>query len=142
MAITSERLAGMSVVITGRNDSPQAALDRDRARVYQERARELREERSRLIEEREKQQRHQMADRLHELGNKVRSGETSRADSAKREEEDREAKTGGRKEGSVEMTDAKQAKLAKFAETEAAYARHDAARQQQRDHGGGGRGGR
>ena len=33
-------------------------------------------------------------------------------------------------------------KLAKLAETEAAYGRHDAAKQQQRDHGGAGRGGR
>jgi hypothetical protein len=142
MAITSERLAGMSVVITGRNDSPQAAIDRDRARAYQERARELREERIRLIEEREKQDRANTAAPHRAPSETTRPSETSKSNDNKREEEQRLAKVGGRKEGPVEMTDSKQAKLAKLAETEAAYGRHDAAKQQQRDHGGAGRGGR
>jgi len=142
MAITSERLAGMSIVITGRNDSPQAALDRDRARAYQEGARELREERSRLIEEREKEDRANTAAPHRAPGETARPAETSKSNDNKREEEQQMTKVGGRKEGPVEMTDAKQTKLAKFAETEAAYARHDAAKQQQRDPGGVGRGGR
>jgi hypothetical protein len=142
MAITSERLAGMSIVITGRNDSPQAALDQDRARAYQERARELREERSRLIEEREKQDRANTAAPHRAPGETTRPAETSRSNDNKREEEQQMAKVGARKDGPVEMTDSRQAKLAKLAETEAGYARHDAAKQQQRDHGGAGRGGR
>ena len=143
MAITSERLAGMSEVITGRNNSPQAVLDRDRARAYQERAKEMREERSRLIEEREKQERGRGAEQVHAAGEKARTGEAARTESKKRDEDDPAAKVGSRKEGPVEMTDAKAAKLAKLAETEAAYAKHDAAKQQSRDRGGGGgRGGR
>jgi hypothetical protein len=141
MAITSERLAGMSVVITGRNDSPQAALDRDRARAYQDRAQELREERSRLMEEREKQGRHRTGEPHRAPDQPARPAETRRDDDKKRED-DLRTKVAGGKEGPVEMTDAKQAKVAKLAETEAAYARHDAAKQQQRDRGGGGRGGR
>ena len=47
MAITSERLSGMSAVITGRENAPQAVLDRERAAAYQDRGRELREVRSR-----------------------------------------------------------------------------------------------
>jgi hypothetical protein len=142
MAITSERLAGMSVVITGRNDSPQAALDRDRARAYQEHARELREERSRLIEERETRDRANTAAPQRAPGEAMRPAETSKSNDNKREEEQQMAKVGGRKEGPVEMTDAKREKLARLADTEAAYARHDAAKQQQRDNGMGGRGGR
>jgi hypothetical protein len=142
MAITSERLAGMSVVITGRNDSPQAALDRDRAQAYQEGARELREERSRLIEDREKRDRANTAAPHREPGETTRPTETSRSNDNKREEDRQMAKVGGLKEGPVEMTDTKREKLAKLAETEAAYARQDAAKQQQREHGMGGRGGR
>jgi MobA/MobL family len=141
MAITSERLAGMSAVITGRNDSPQAALDRDRARAYQERARELREDRSRLIEEHEKPDRGDAPARR-TPDKAARSAEAARSDDDKRDEELQTAKVDGRKEGPVEMTDAKQAKLAKLSETEAAYARHDAARQQQKSDGRGGYTGR
>jgi hypothetical protein len=142
MAITSERLAGMSVVITGRKDSPQAALDRDRAGTYQEWARELREERSRLIEEREKRDRANAATPSHAPGDAARPAETSKSNDNKREEDQQTAKLGGRKERPVEMTDAKREKLARLAETESAYAQHDAAKQQQREHGMGGRGGR
>lgn len=78
MAITSDRLAGMSAVIAGREDAPQAMLDRERARAYHDRARELREERSQLIEAREKQERHQVAEQLHTLGRSVQAGDTGK----------------------------------------------------------------
>jgi len=142
MTITSERLAGMSVVITGRNDSPQAALDRDRAQTYQEWARELREERSRLIEEREKRDRANANEPPRASDEAARSAETRQSNDNRPEEEQQMAKIGGRKEGPVEMTDAKREGVARFADTEAAYARRDAAKQQQRAHGMGGRGGR
>ena len=48
MAITSDRLAGITRVIEGREDSEAARRDDERARAYWERARELREERSAL----------------------------------------------------------------------------------------------
>jgi hypothetical protein len=54
MAITSERLAGMSEVIAGRQNSPQAIIDRAIAEQHQNAAKEKREERSRLIQEQEK----------------------------------------------------------------------------------------
>jgi hypothetical protein len=142
MAITSDRLAGMSAVIAGREDSPQAVLDRERARAYQQRAGELREERSRLIEERDTRDRHQVAEQLHSLGQSVRSGAASEADTSKREDEDRAAKVADRKEGPVEMTDTKREKLARLQETEGAYTKHEAQRQQTRGRDGGGRGGR
>jgi hypothetical protein len=144
MAITSERLAGMSVVITGRNDSPQAALDRDRARTHQEWARELREERNHLLEEREKRDHANGVEPHRTPDEAARPTPASRSNDNKRDEDqDRQmAKASGRKEGAVEMTDAKREKLAKLAETEAAYAQHDPAKQQQREHGMGGRGGR
>jgi hypothetical protein len=78
MAITSDRLAGMSAVIAGREDAPQAMLDRERARAYHDRAMELREERSQLIEAREKQERIQVAGQLHELGRSVQAGDTGK----------------------------------------------------------------
>jgi hypothetical protein len=142
MAITSERLAGMSGVITGRSDSPQAALDRDRARAYQENARELREERSRLIEERETRDHADKAARPRAPDQAGRPDKPGSNNDNKRQEEQQMAKVGGRKEGPVEMTDAKREKLARMAETETAYAQHDAAKQHQHDHGMGGRGGR
>jgi MobA/MobL family protein len=147
MVITSERLADMSVVITGREDSPQAALDRDRARIYQEWARERREERSRLIEEQEKRDRANAADLQRTPGEPARPiVDNTRSNDNKREEveeEDRQkGKLGKRREGQVEMTDVKREKLARLAETEAAYAQHDAAKQQQREHGMGGHDGR
>jgi MobA/MobL family len=141
MVITSERLAEMSVVITGREDSPQAVLDHARARAYHEWAQERREERSRLIEEQEKRNRANASDPQRAPDEPARPTETTRSNDNKREEaEDEErqkGKLGGRREGPVEMSDAKREKLAKLAETEAAYAEHDAAKQQQREHGTG-----
>jgi hypothetical protein len=142
MAITSERLAGMSVVITGRNDSPQAALDRARAQAYQERARELREERGRLIEEREKKNRANAAEPQCMPGETRQPFETNKSNDNKREEEQQMAKISGRKEGPVEMTDAKREKLSKSQQVEAAYAKRDAQKPTGHDRGGGGRGGR
>jgi MobA/MobL family len=144
IAITSERLAEMSVVITGRDDSREAVLDRECAWAYQEGARALRDERNRLIEERENRDRANAAEPQPARDDLARAAETSRSNDNKREEDqDRQmANVSGRKEGPVEMTDAKREKLAKWAETEAAYTQHDAAKQQQREHGIGGRGGR
>jgi MobA/MobL family len=141
MAITSERLAGMSEVITGRRDSQQAILDRDRARAYLAKAREMREERSRLIEKREKQDRARPNEPGRKQDGRTAPDPTTR-DEGKRREDDPDAKMSARKEGSVEITDVKREKLAKLAETEAAYELHDAVQQQQRDRGGGDRGGR
>jgi hypothetical protein len=145
MAITSGRLAGMSVVIKGRDDSPQAALDRDRARTYREWARELRGERNGLIEEREKRDRANAARPERATNDRARPAETSRTNDNKRDGDDEDrgnGKLSGRKEGTGEMSDAKRERLAKLAATEAAYAQHDAAKQQHREHGMGGRGGR
>jgi hypothetical protein len=175
MAITSDRLAGMTEVIVGYRDngwhtrmreeiakekdpdkrremfdqvglsenlSGPAMLDRERAQAYQERARELREERSRLIEEREKQERGSVAEPSRTADQPSRPAETNKTNDNKREEAEATAKAGGRKEGETEMTDAKQTKLSKSQEIEAAYAKHDAQKPTGRDPGGGGRGGR
>jgi hypothetical protein len=141
MAITSERLAGMSVAITGRNDSPQAGLDRDRARAYQERARELRDERGRLVEEREKQERRNVVE-LSRTQDKPSPPDTNKTNDIKRDEAEPAAKVGERRDGEGEMTDAKQTKLSKSQEIEAAYARHEAQKPTGHDRGGIGRGGR
>jgi hypothetical protein len=50
MALTSERLAGISVAIVGRKDAPQAETDRTRAADYRAQAAALRTERTQLIE--------------------------------------------------------------------------------------------
>ena len=50
MALTSERLAGISVAIVGRRDAPQAEADRARAADYRAQATALRAERMELIE--------------------------------------------------------------------------------------------
>ena len=52
MAITSERLAGISRVVTGRNDNEHSRRDAGRAKEFRDRARELREERQELIRQR------------------------------------------------------------------------------------------
>jgi hypothetical protein len=49
MAITSERMAGITRVIAGRNDSSGAIVDDARAEAFTKEARELREERESLI---------------------------------------------------------------------------------------------
>jgi hypothetical protein len=50
MALTSERLAGITVAITGRKDAPQAVLDQERAADYRAQAAALRAERTEFIE--------------------------------------------------------------------------------------------
>jgi hypothetical protein len=50
MALTSERLAGISVAIVGRNDAPLAVIDRERAANYRVQATALRAERIALTE--------------------------------------------------------------------------------------------
>jgi hypothetical protein len=50
MAITSDRLAGISTATTGRKDAPQVVLDRERAADYRAQAAALRAERAELIE--------------------------------------------------------------------------------------------
>jgi len=142
MAITEDRLGGMSASIAGREGAPRAVLSWARAEAYQERARELREERGRLVEDREKQGRAAGAEPQRGADQPARPAETGKTSDTKRDDADPATKVSERKEGTTEMTDAKQAKLAKLAETEAAYAKHNAAKQDQRDRGGGGRGGR
>ena len=51
MAITSQRLAGINRVVTGRNDSEQARRDEERAKAFAARASELRQERQELIQQ-------------------------------------------------------------------------------------------
>jgi hypothetical protein len=142
MAITSDRLAGMSAVIAGRGDAPQAVLDRERAQTYQERARELREECSRLIAEREKRGEQNGAQPHGAPDKQTHANDSSESGARNREENEQAAKAAGRKEGPIEMTDARQAKLAKLQETEGLYAAREAQKQQARDRGAGGRGGR
>ncbi len=50
MAVTSERLAGISVAIVGRKDAPQAVLDQEHATNYRAQAAALRAERATLTE--------------------------------------------------------------------------------------------
>jgi hypothetical protein len=146
MAITSERLAGMSEVIVGRNDTPQALLDRARAHAYQERARELREVRGHLIEEREKQESRHVAEPSRTPDQPAdqpsRPAETNKTNDNKREEAERAPRPGERREAEAEMTDAKQMKVSKSQEIEASYAKHDAQKPHGHDRGGVGRGGR
>lgn len=114
MALTSNRLAGISATISGREDAPQAVIDRERARSYQEQADTLRRERADMQKEREEGEKRKSAERGTERmgGGKEREG------------------------GPGEMSDAKQAKLDRMAATNAAYA---AERQQStgRERGGG-----
>jgi hypothetical protein len=63
MAITSKRLAGMSRVITGRNDSEPALREEERARGFAARAKELREERARLLEEHDRRREQEKPER-------------------------------------------------------------------------------
>jgi hypothetical protein len=142
MAITSGRLAGMSADLAGREDSPQAVLDRGRAKAYQQRARELREERGHLIEERERRAERDGTAQNRTPGEPARAQDRSEGGARNREEQEEGAKVAGRKEGPIEMTDAKQAKLARLQQTEGLYASREAQKQQGRDGGAGGRGGR
>lgn len=57
MAITSQRLAGISATLAGREDNPIAQRDREQAAAHQARARELREERGQRQAEQERQER-------------------------------------------------------------------------------------
>ncbi len=136
MAITSERLAGISAVIAGRENAPQALRDRESAAAYQARAKELREERTRLIEECERRSRD--ADRSRTVEPPVRQAEIAKANDNAREDALR-ARVSGRKEGEVELTDAKHAKIARLRAMESAYTKHDAEKQKQRERDGGGR---
>jgi hypothetical protein len=52
MAITSQRLANLDRLMSGRYDTPGAALDEDRANAYREQASDLRDEREALLSER------------------------------------------------------------------------------------------
>jgi hypothetical protein len=90
MAVTSQRLAGISAAIAGREDSPVAIRDREQAQAWQDQANKLREERAQKQAERDKQGREQVADRLGELRQGIEKG-------------DRDS----------EMTDAKAARLAR-----------------------------
>jgi hypothetical protein len=136
MAITSQRLAGISATISGREDAPQARLDRARAAAYGERSAELRKERSELIARtKEKNDGTTPA--------RANSGfASSRPDSTKRDEERQEdslrSNVTGRREGDAELSDAKREKLDRLSATRATYAQNNA---QRRDNGrGGGRG--
>jgi hypothetical protein len=142
MAITSDRLAGMSAVIAGREDSPQAVLDRGRAQAYQQRAREFREERGRLIEERERRAERDGAAEQRTPGAPARAQDRPEGGARNRGEQNEGTKAAGRKDGLIEMTDARQAKLAKLQQTEGLYAKRETQKQQGRDGGAGGRGGR
>jgi hypothetical protein len=130
MAITSERLAGMSEVITGRRDSPQAVLDRDRARAYQQQAQELREERRTLIEEQERRDRGNDPQRAPDQPARPAES-TTRAEPNR--SQDAGAKAPDGKQGPAVDADDRQAKLAKHAENEAAYAKREVDRQQPLD---------
>ena len=59
MAITSQRIAGISAVVAGREDAPQAKLDRERAEFWQQEAAKAREQRAQLMEARQMQQQQQ-----------------------------------------------------------------------------------
>jgi hypothetical protein len=50
MALTSERLAGISIAIVGRKDAPQAVIDHERAADYRAHAAALRAQRTELVE--------------------------------------------------------------------------------------------
>ncbi len=56
MAITSQRLAGISADIAGRQDAPQAQADRERAVFWQQEGAKAREQRAQMIEARQAQQ--------------------------------------------------------------------------------------
>jgi hypothetical protein len=115
MAVTSGRLSGISAQLAGREDAPQAVLDREQAAAYQDQANQMRQERAQQQQEREKRGQEDA-----ELGPKeVRHG-TEKGDSAH------------------EVTDAKAAKLARLEATNAAYDEHHSQSQER----GGGRGGR
>jgi hypothetical protein len=97
MAITSERLAGISATIAGREDAPQANADRERAKLWQEEAAKARDQRAQMMEARQQgqkrqepaQDRAQAADRLRQL-----QEEMSKGDEPGRPREVRGAETG------------------------------------------------
>ncbi len=57
MAVTSQRLAGISAAIAGRDNNPISNNDREQAAAHQARAKELREERSQRQAEQERKER-------------------------------------------------------------------------------------
>jgi hypothetical protein len=82
MALTSERLAGISAVIGGREDAPQANADRERAKYWQDEAVKARDQRAQLMQVRQTgqqrqepaQDRGQGTDRNRQTGDETRSG--------------------------------------------------------------------
>jgi hypothetical protein len=82
MALTSERLAGISAVIGGREDAPQANADRERAKYWQDEAVKARDQRAQLMQARQTgqqrqepaQDRGQGTDRNRQAGDETRSG--------------------------------------------------------------------
>jgi hypothetical protein len=102
----------------------------------------LREERSQLIEAREKRGRHTAAVERQTSDQSSRSAERSTTNDNKREETEAAVRVGGHREGETEMTDAKQMKVSKSQEIEAAYAKRDAQKPAGLDRSDGGRGGR
>jgi len=92
MAITSERLAGISAVIAGRQDSPIAERDRERAAFYREEAAKLREQRSALQEaERDRADGKETRPRDPERG---RSAEPTEADKVRGQDEETKKREG------------------------------------------------
>ena len=84
MALTSNRLAAMGRVITGRDDSPEATRDQERARAYTEQAAELREQRAAIIRERDERQQAQAREQ-------ERSASPANANAPEREQQARQA---------------------------------------------------
>ncbi len=144
MAITSERLAGISATIAGREDAPQAKLDRARAAAYAERGAALRQERRELMATQERQKQRERQSGMPQPGQPAEPG--SRAAQARSDEQKKQddrasanikAGIGNRREADGELSDAKREQLEKFGATREAYAAHAAQRQQSRERGGG-----
>jgi hypothetical protein len=116
MATTSERLAGISATIAGREDAPQAVLDRERAAAYGEQATQLREERAQMQADRDRRER----DTAGEQSVRPREGgEKERGDAA------------------AEVTDAKADKMAQYEAMGRAYEQEDRDRGQEAGRGRG-----
>ena len=136
MAITSERLAGISAVIGGREDAPTAVLDRERAKAYQEMANRLREERAEKQAEREQQERGRREQE--QAAARPREAAPTAARRAERDTGQPTERKGERTDRDSEMTDAKAARLARQ-EATGQGSGQQAARTTQRTGGRGGR---
>ena len=121
MALTSERLGGISATIAGRSDPPQAILHYARGEMYAEQAAQLRDERaaaSLVVRETE------LAGRAPAAAQPGKAADPARPSPATKPDDKAPASI-ERSQGDAALSDDQRAKLDKLEATRAAYAKHN-----------------